>query len=246
VFFFHTCRHNFILTFIARHSQIALNLSIFQRLRGCVRLTCDGTHFAIGTAVLEWIMEMSLRLALVTFLLALTLGAIGCADARRDSNSDLNHAQQGSPVRQADGSTIMTSTSPDGKKTETRTFASAEIASVTRTTYPDQTQRGVVEYSDGRTVEIKDDHDIGALMETSVDDIKAVASKARSAAADFGEEVADKTKTVGDQAADQTKAGLEKAKNAAADATAAAGEGIKKAGKEIKKAGEKVKDKVSQ
>ena len=192
-------------------------------------------------------MEMvSLRFALVTFLIALTFGTIGCADVRNSSNSDSRRAQQGSAVRQADGSTITTSTAPDGKKTETRTFTSAEIASVTRTTYPDQTQRGTVEYSDGRTVEIKDEHDIGALMETSVDNIKAAASKALATTKELGEEIADKTKEVGGKAADKTKEGLEKAKNAAADAADAAGKGIQRAGKEIKKAGEKVKDKVSQ
>jgi hypothetical protein len=178
--------------------------------------------------------------------MALTLGAYGCADAGSRSNSDSTRAQQDGEVRQADGSTITISTSPDGKKTETRAFASAEIASATRTTYPDQTQRGTVEYSDGRTVEIKDDHDIGALMETSVDNIKAAASKALSTTRELGEEIADKTKEVGGQTADKTKEGLEKAKNAAADAADAAGKGIQKAGKEIKKAGAKVKDKVSQ
>lgn len=189
---------------------------------------------------------VSLRFALITFLMALTLGTYGCADTGSRSNSDSMRAQQGSEGRQADGSMITISTSPDGKKTETRTFTSTEIASATRTTYPDQTQRGTVEYSDGRTVEIKDNHDIGTLMETSVDNIKAAASKALSASKDFGEEVADKAGEVGGKAADKTKEGLEKAKNAAASAAEAAGKGIQKAGKEIKKAGEKVKDKVSQ
>ncbi|MEN3332940.1 MAG: hypothetical protein V7641_2305 [Blastocatellia bacterium] len=175
-----------------------------------------------------------MRFALITFLMALTLGANGCADAGSRSNSDSTRVQQGSAGRQADGSTITISTSPDGKKTETRTFASTEIASATRTTYPDQTQRGMVEYSDGRTVEIKDNQDIGALMETSVDNIKAAASKALSASKDFGEEVADKTKDFGDKAADKTKEGLEKAKDVAADAAEAAGKGIKKAGGKVK------------
>lgn len=186
-----------------------------------------------------------MRLGLVIFLIALTLSAYGCVDSRRDSHNDAARAQKGSEARQADGSTITISTSPDGKKTETRTFASAEIASVSRTTYPDQTQRGVVEYSDGRTVEIKDRNDIGALMETSVENIKAAVSKALSATRAGGDEVADGARAASDKAVGLTKEGLDKAKNAAADAAEAAGKGIKKAGSEVKKAGEKIKDKVS-
>lgn len=187
-----------------------------------------------------------MRLGLITLLIGLTLGAYGCADSGRDSHNDGARAQKGSEVRQADGSTITISTAPDGKKTETRTFASAEIASVSRTTYPDQTQRGVVEYSDGRTVEIKDRNDIGALMETSVENIKAVASKALATTKESGDEVADRAREASDKAVGMTKEGLEKAKNVAADAAEATGKGLKKAGSEIKKAGEKIKDKVSQ
>jgi hypothetical protein len=187
-----------------------------------------------------------LRFGLVTFLIALTVGAYGCADAERHSNNELTRTQKGSEARQADGSIITISTSPDGKKTETRTFSSAEIASVSRTTYPDQTQRGAVEYSDGRTVEITDQHDIGALMETSVENIKAAASKALSSTREAGEEVAGRASEGADKAVEMTKEGIGKAQNAAADAADAAGKGIKKAGGEIKKAGEKIKDKVSQ
>jgi hypothetical protein len=187
-----------------------------------------------------------LRLGLITFLIGLTLGAYGCADSARDSHNDVAGAQKGSEVRQADGSMIAISTSPDGKKTETRTFTSAEIASVSRTTYPDQTQRGAVEYSDGRTVEITDRNDIGALMETSIENIKAVASKALAATREGGNEVADRAREASDKAAGMTKEGLEKAKNVAADAVETAGKGIKKAGSEIKKASGKIKDKVSQ
>jgi hypothetical protein len=187
-----------------------------------------------------------LKLALVTCLIGLTLSAYGCANAGKNLNSDSSRAPKGSETRQADGSMITISTSPDGKKTETRTFASAEIASASRTTYSDQTQSGVVEYSDGRTVEIKDQHDIGALMETSIENIKAAASKALSTTKEGGDEVADRAREASDKAVDITKEGVEKAKNAAADAADAAGKGIKKAGSEIKKAGEKIKDKVSQ
>jgi hypothetical protein len=187
-----------------------------------------------------------MRLALVTLLVGLTLGAYGCAGAGRDSNDDLSRAQRSDAVRQADGSTIKTAISPSGAKTETRTFASTEIASVTRTTYPDQSQHGVVEYTDGRTVEIKDNHDIGALMETTVENIKEAASKALSATQEGGEAVADRAREAADQAADKTKEGLEKAKDAAAEAAEAASKGINQAGKEIKKAGQRVKDKVIQ
>jgi hypothetical protein len=186
------------------------------------------------------------RLGLVTFLIALTLGAYGCAGVERDLNNHSTGAQKGGESRQADGSTITVTTSPEGKKTETRAFASAEIASASRTTYPDQTQSGVVEFSDGRTVEINDPRDIGALMEASVENIKAAASKAQSATKERGEEVADRAGEASDKAVDMTKEGVEKAKKAAADAADAAGEGVKKAGREIKKAGERIKDKVHQ
>ena len=193
------------------------------------------------------ILEISeLRFAIIIILLALSFSAVGCNDANNNAHSDLARTQPAKPGRQADGSIISISTAPDGTKTETRTFESGEIARVTRTTQADGSKRAVVEYRDGRNVELKDDNDIGSLMETSADHIRAAADKALSATKEFGEAVADKTKEVGGKAIDKTKEGLEKARDAAGEAAEAAGKGIKKAGKEIKKAGEKVKEKVSQ
>src|ERR1700754_197420 len=192
------------------------------------------------------VLKMRNMKPVITILLfALTLSAFGCSEATKSSNPDRSHAQP-SAGPQADGSTVTISTAPNGLKSEVRTFESGEIARVTRMTYPNGTNRAVVEYRDGRAVELKDENDIGSLMDTSADHIRSAADNAAAATKGFGEAVADKTKEVGDKAIDKTKEGLEKAKDAAGSAAEAAGKGIKKAGKEIKKAGEKVKDQVSQ
>lgn len=189
---------------------------------------------------------MIMRFATSIFLFALCFGAFGCNSAVTTSSPDSTHTRPASAGQQADGSTVTISTASNGVKTEVRTFESGEIARATRLTYPDGKKRAVVEYRDGHAVELKDENDIGSLMETSADHIKSAADKTASATRGFGEAVADKAKEVGDKAVDKTKEGLEKAKDAAGDAAEAAGKGIKKAGKEIKKAGEKVKDQVSQ
>src|SRR5512138_4899 len=170
-----------------------------------------------------------MRRAIFMTLMALIISTFGCAEANKNSSPDLTRAQPAREGRQADGSMVTISTAPDGTKTETRTFESGEVAQVTRTTNPDGTQRAVVEYRDGRSVELKDDDDIGSLMETSADHIAAAADKALTASREFGEEVAGKAKEVGDKAADKTKEGLEKARDAAGDAAEAAGKGIQKA-----------------
>jgi gas vesicle protein len=152
-------------------------------------------------------------------------------------------------VAKEDGSTVVVSKNQEGFKSETRTFPSGDISRATRITKPDGKRRALVEFRDGRTVELKEESDIEHLLDNSADSIKDAATQTWEATKAVGEKVGEKTaetgKKVGEEVSDKTKQGAEATKDAAVDAAEAAGKGIKKAGKAVKKAGEKVKDKVT-
>jgi gas vesicle protein len=167
----------------------------------------------------------------LTFILSIV--AFGCSTSNKNP-SPLTPSQA---VEKEDGSMVVVTTSQNGTKSEARTFPSGEVSRATRITSPDGKRRALVEFRDGRSIELDEPYDIDHLMEASAESIKDAATKSWEAIKAIGEKVGDKT-------AEKAKGVGEATKDAAADAVEATGKGIKKAGNAVKNAGEKIKDKV--
>ena len=197
------------------------------------------------------------KLLTVSFLLAFSFGAIGCAEnsqQRVDSTTSATPTAQ--EVEKEDGSVVKTTTTADGTKTEVRTFKSGEVVRVTRTTKPGARRTATVEMRDGRKAELEDDNEVERVIDASADWIASAASKTWDTTKTVGKEVGDKaedvagktvdtSKDVGKKVVQGTKTGVKEAGDKAEDVGDAAGKTAKKIGKGAKSLGKKVKDKVS-
>jgi hypothetical protein len=141
----------------------------------------------------------------LALIFAAVIASLGCSsDAQKSGQAKADQS-----VVKEDGSTITVSDT-QGIKAETRTFESGDVARATRITKSDGSQRGLVEFRDGRTVELKDKSEIGSLMDVSADHIKVAAIRTWEAIKTAGEDAAEKGKEVGQQIGDKTKQGREK------------------------------------
>ena len=172
--------------------------------------------------------------AALIFILVFAFASFACSGDEKQAGA----SRAGQEIAKDDGSTVAVTTTPEGFKSETRTFPSGDVARATRITKPDGNKRALVEFRDGRTVELKGESDVNHLMDASADSIKNAANQTWEAMKAAGEKV-------GGEISDKTKQAAEATKDAAADAAEAAGKAVKKAGRAVKNAGEKVKDKVT-
>ncbi len=198
-----------------------------------------------------------IKLLTVTFLLAFSIGAIGCAESsqqRVDSTSSTAPTAQ--EVEKDDGSVVATNTAADGTKTEVRTFKTGEVVRVTRTTRPAAKRTATIEMRDGRKADLEDDSEIERVINASADWISSAAHKTWDTTKAVGKEVGDKAEDVADKTVDTskdvgkkavkgTKAGVKEVGDKAEDVGDAVGNTAKKVGKGAKSVGKKVKDKVS-
>src|SRR5215216_445270 len=189
----------------------------------------------------------ALKRSVLFFTCAIVFAAMGCSS---DPHANLPKTEK--EIVKEDGSTVVVSASPNGTRTEARSFPSGDVARVTRITTPNKHRRAIVEFRDTSTVEIKDGNEVDRVIEAPADAVQSAAVKARDAMKSAGAEVAGKTEDAADKAADvgkdvgsEAKRGAEEVGDAASDATSAAKKGVKKAGKGIKKAGQKIKDSVT-
>ncbi|MFP5262264.1 MAG: hypothetical protein ACLGJB_10205 [Blastocatellia bacterium] len=166
------------------------------------------------------------------------LGAVGCSCGSR-GGANANVARSEKEVEKEDGSVVVVSTSPNGTRTEARTFPSGDVSRVTRITATNGRRRALVEFRDGRSAEVKDENEIDRVIEASADTVRAAAAKAweaRQAAA--GSEASEK-------AGGAANRGAEEAGNAASDVVEAAKKGVRKTGKGVKRVGEKIRNSVT-
>ncbi len=174
------------------------------------------------------------RLAIVILISVLIFSVIGCAT----DEDHLNKPYAGTDAKEVekeDGSTVAVTQSPDGTKTEVRTFKTGEVARVTRTTRPNGEQTARVEFRDDRNVDIEDKSTVEDIMDATANTIADAANKTWDTTKHVGEEVGDKSEDVADKTVDTSK-----------DVGKAIGKGAKKGaekvGKGVKKIGEKIKD----
>ena len=178
--------------------------------------------------------EIDVRRAALIFILAFAFASFACSGDEKQAGA----IRPDQEIAKEDGSTVVVTRSPEGFKSEARTFPSGEVSRATRITKPDGNKRALVEFRDGRAVELKEESDIDHLMDASADSIKNAATQTWEATKAAGEKV-------GEEIGDKTKQAAEATKDAAVDAAEAAGKAVKKAGKAVKNAGEKIKDKVT-
>jgi hypothetical protein len=197
------------------------------------------------------------KLLTVSFLLAFSIGAVGCAEhsqQRADSSPSATPTAQ--EVAKDDGSVVTTTTTADGTKTEVRAFKTGEVARVTRTSKPGARRTATVEMRDGRKADLQDDSEVERVIDASADWIASAASKTWDTTKAVGREVGDKaedvagktvdtSKDVGKKVVQGTKTGVKEAGDKAEDVGDKVGSTAKKVGKGAKAVGKKVKDKVS-
>lgn len=176
---------------------------------------------------------------------ALMLGAMGCSCGVR-GGGNANIARSEKEVEKEDGSVVVVSTSPNGIRTEARTFPSGDVSRVTRITATNGRRRGLVEFRDGRSAEIKDENEIDRVIEASANTVGAAAIKAWEARQAAGSEVSEKADGAANRAAEAGKDSGQTVGGAAKrGAEEAAKKGARKTGKGIKKVGEKIKNSVT-
>ena len=198
-----------------------------------------------------------IKLLALTFLLAFSIGAAGCAEnSQQRVDSASGAAPTAQEVEKDDGSVVKTTTNGDGTKTEVRTFKTGEVVRVTRTTRPGSKRTATIEMRDGRKAELEDDSEIERVIDASGDWIASAAAKTWDTTKEVGKEVGDKaedvagktvdtSKDVGKKAVKGTKEGVKEVGDKAEDVGDAVGKTAKKVGKGAKSVGKKIKDKVS-
>jgi hypothetical protein len=180
---------------------------------------------------------------------ALMLGAMGCScGSRGGANTNVARSEKG--VEKEDGSVVVVSMSPNGIRTEARTFPSGDVSRATRITATNGRRRALVEFRDGRSAEVKDENEIDRVIEASADTVRAAAAKAWEARqAASGPEASEKAGGAANRAAEggkdagqavggAAKRGAEEAGDAASDVVEAAKKGLRKTGKGVKRFGE--------
>jgi hypothetical protein len=106
----------------------------------------------------------------------------GCAkNPAKDANTNAAPYVSAEPVTQEDGSMIMTSTSPNGIKSEVRYFPTGEVAQVSRATWPEGRRVATVRFRDGRTVDLPDPAENDQVMTAPNEAIAALAIKVMGA-----------------------------------------------------------------
>lgn len=134
-----------------------------------------------------------------------------------------------------DGSTTVVTNYSDGTQTETRTFKTGRLASVTRSTDASGKKVARVTYrEDSREVELNEPSWVEKSMDATGDALAVAASKTKQGAL----EVADKAEDVGDA----TKKGTKKVINEIGDKAEDVGDATKKGAKKV---GQKLKDIVN-
>ena len=137
-----------------------------------------------------------IKLLTVSFLLAFSILAMGCAENPQQRVDSATTAQE---VEKEDGSVVTTTSTADGTKTEVRTFKSGEVARVTRTTRPGAKRTATVELRDGRKADLQEDSEIEQVIDASADWIANAADKTWDTTKTVGKEVGDKADEVSDK-----------------------------------------------
>jgi hypothetical protein len=121
----------------------------------------------------------AMKKAILLVPIALMLGFAGCAkNPSRDANTNATAYQAAEPVTQEDGSSILTSTSPNGIKSEVRYFPTGEVIQVSRATWPEGRRVATVKLRDGHSVDLLDPADTDQVITASNETIAAIARKA--------------------------------------------------------------------
>jgi hypothetical protein len=119
-----------------------------------------------------------MKKAILLFMIALLLGLAGCAkNPSQSANANATAYQSAEPVTQQDGSTITTSVSPNGIKSEVRYFPTGEVVQVSRATWPEGRRIATVKFRDGRTVDLQDVADSDQVMTAANEAIATIALK---------------------------------------------------------------------
>ncbi|HEX8090167.1 MAG TPA: hypothetical protein VF762_15005, partial [Blastocatellia bacterium] len=167
--------------------------------------------------------------------------------------ANANVARSEKEVEKEDGSVVVVSTSPNGIRTEARSFPSGDVARVTRITATNGRRRALVEFRDARSAEMKDENEIDRVIEAPADTVRAAAIKAWEAKQAAGLEktegaanrAAEPGKDAGQAGGDGAKRGAQEAGDTAPDVVEAAKKRARKTGKGMKKVGEKIKNSVT-
>ena len=120
-----------------------------------------------------------MKKAILLFTLAGLAALAGCAkNPTPETNANASHYEAAEPVAQADGSSILSTTSPSGFKSEVRNFPSGEVVQVSRASWPEGRRVVTVKFRDGRSVDLQDPADYDQVMTASNETIAAIARKA--------------------------------------------------------------------
>jgi hypothetical protein len=120
-----------------------------------------------------------MKKAILFLSIALMVCVAGCAKKPENETANSNTAsfQAPEPVDQGDGSNIMTTTAPNGIKSEVRTFLQGTLIQISRASWPDGRQAATVRFRDGRAVDLKEAADIEQAMTASSETMVAIAFK---------------------------------------------------------------------
>lgn len=120
-----------------------------------------------------------MKKAIIFLFIALPLMVAGCAKnpGSPTANSNTGTYNAPEPVDQADGSTITTTSAPNGIKSEVRFFQQGVLIQISRATWPDGRQAATVRFRDGRAVDLKEAADIEQSMTASSETMAAIALK---------------------------------------------------------------------
>ncbi|HJQ71074.1 MAG TPA: hypothetical protein VKA70_19015 [Blastocatellia bacterium] len=184
-------------------------------------------------------------LSVLGLAIALSFGTAAFAQTEGHTHH-AQAAQSPSKVTRSDGSTVETVIAPDGTKTEVRVFQTGDIARITRTTKEGDVRAVVVEYRDGRKVDLTDENDIEQAMDATADVMLAAADKAINVTKTAGEEVADKTEDVADKTVDVTKEAVDKTKDVTKDVAKETVDTTKKVGEKAEDVADKTVDKTKE
>jgi hypothetical protein len=123
-----------------------------------------------------------MKKAILFFTLAGLAAFAGCAkNPSPEANANASHYEAAEPVTQADGSSILSSTSPSGIKSEVRYFPTGEVVQVSRASWPEGRRVATVKFRDGHSVDLTDPADNDQVMTASNEAIAAIARKAMGA-----------------------------------------------------------------
>ncbi|MBI3651254.1 MAG: hypothetical protein HY231_09440 [Acidobacteria bacterium] len=117
-----------------------------------------------------------MKKAILFFTIALTLTLLGCSKEAKNNENAAPYVSA-EPMNQTDGSTLTTSTAPNGIKSEVRFFPIGEVVQVSRASWPDGRRVATVIFRDGRSVDLQDPADTEQVITASNEAIAALALK---------------------------------------------------------------------